>query len=293
MDILNITYPLSVVLIFAAALGCGYFISKKFRLNWLLFWIGGAVFILSQVFHIPFNYFVLPALARWGVLPAPTGTWAVPFQALVLGLSAGLFEESARFFMFRFWAKDARSWGKGLMAGAGHGGMEAMILGIIVLYTFFQLFALRGADLSLIIPADRLPLVESQVAEYWSVTWYASLLPFWERAFTIPVHIALSVIVLQVFLRRQVRWLFFAIAFHTILNALAVYSAYTWGIYAAEGIIALLGLTAIGIIFSLRSPEPQEESGAAPDPPSQPPVFIPPHISDSDDKLVDSRYWGE
>jgi uncharacterized membrane protein YhfC len=296
MNILYLTYPLSGLLIFVAALGAGFLITKKFRLNWLLFWIGGAVFILSQVLHIPFNYFALPALARAGLLPelgvfpSPENPWSLPLHALFLGLSAGIFEETARLLMYRFWTKDARSWGKGILVGAGHGGMEAIIIGLVVIYTFFQLVALRGADLSLIIPPESLPLVERQVVDYWSAEWYVSLASFWERAFTLLVHIALSVMVLQVFQRRQVIWYFAAILFHTLLNAAAVYSLFTWGILAAEGFVALFGITAIGIIFLLRSPEPEQKPDPASDRINPPTSFVRNEIQESEENVYDTRY---
>jgi uncharacterized membrane protein YhfC len=299
MNILYLTYPLNVILIFAAAIGAGYFISKKLRVSWLLFWIGGAVFIFSQVLHIPFNYFGLPALASAGILPeigifpSPNNPWSLPARALVLGLSAGIFEETARLVMYRVWTKDARSWGKGLMLGAGHGGMEAIIVALIVLYTFFQLVALRGADLSLIFSPEQLPLAERQVAEYWSVSWYVSLASSWERIFTIPVHIALSIVVLQVFLRRQVYWYLLAIVLHTLFNAVAVYSVVVWGIAITEGLIALMGLLAVGIIFLLRTPDPKPEPESIKPSPSRQSPIIRPDKEEDEDKLLNSRYTDE
>src|SRR3990170_5701273 len=58
-SILVYTYPLSAVLIFTLAIGVGLFLTRKFHLSWRLYWIGGAIFILSQVFHLPFNFLLL------------------------------------------------------------------------------------------------------------------------------------------------------------------------------------------------------------------------------------------
>ncbi|HLE14455.1 MAG TPA: hypothetical protein VI776_06890, partial [Anaerolineales bacterium] len=58
-SILVYTYPLSAVLIFVLAIGVGLFLTHKFHLSWRLYWIGGAIFILSQVFHLPFNFLLL------------------------------------------------------------------------------------------------------------------------------------------------------------------------------------------------------------------------------------------
>jgi hypothetical protein len=52
--------------------------------------------------------------------------------------------------------------------------------------------------------------------------------------------------------------LWFAIAWHTLLDAFVVISISNWGIYATEGIVAIFGLVSVGIIFALRQPEPPD-----------------------------------
>jgi uncharacterized membrane protein YhfC len=224
-------------------------------LGWRLYWIGGAIFIISQILHIPFNI-GLTYLFRLGFLPSPPESWQLIFNAIILGLSAGLFEEIARYAGYRWWAKEARSWSKGLLYGAGHGGIEAILIGGLVLYTFFQLYALRGLDLTTIIPAEQLETVQSQVAAYWSAAWYDSFLSTLERFLTIPIQICFSILVLQVFTRGRAYWLLIAILWHATIDALAVFAAATWGTYITEAIIALLTGISVAIIFLLRQPEP-------------------------------------
>ncbi len=84
--------------------------------------------IFSQVLHIPFNALVNPVFNQFGFIALPLSLQN-SILSVFLGLSAGLFEELSRYAMYRWWAKDARSWGKGLLAGAGHGGIEAILLG--------------------------------------------------------------------------------------------------------------------------------------------------------------------
>jgi uncharacterized membrane protein YhfC len=288
MEILYFTFPLSGILTFVLALGVGYFLSQRLKLSWRLYWIGAAVFVLSQVFHIPFNAYVLPALARAGLLPSPPEPWALLSQGLILGLSAGIFEEGARYLMYRYWTKDARSWSKGLLLGAGHGGVEAMLVGALILLTFINLIALRGADLDAVVPADQLTLVERQLAYYWSMPWYESMLGFVERLFTLPVHVALSVIVLQVFVRRQIRWLFLAVAWHTLLNAVgAVVVPQMYGIYWGEAAIGAFGLISVLIIFALRQPEPAPPPEEAPEPLN--PIILQ-RVEETEDQIELSRY---
>lgn len=255
-SILVITYPLSSALIIFFALGLGFYLTRKFQLGWRLYWIGASIFIISQVFHIPFNI-GLTYLFRIGLLPSPPESWQPIFNAVILGLSAGIFEEVARYAGYRWWAKDARSWSKGLLYGAGHGGMEAILIGGLILYTYYQMFALRGLDLSAIIPVEQLDVVQAQVAAYWSVAWYDSFLSTLERLLTLPVQICLSIIVLQTFTRKRAIWLMIAILWHAFIDAVVVFAAGTRGVYAAEASIALFAVISVIIIFILRQAEPE------------------------------------
>jgi uncharacterized membrane protein YhfC len=290
MNILYLTYPLAIILIFTMAIGLGVFLKRRFRLTWRLYIIGAAVFLLSQVFHIPFNIAVGLLIQR-GVLPSPPPEYTVLFQILFLGLSAGVFEEGARYLMYRFWTKDARSWGQGLMAGAGHGaGGEAMIfVGLILLVNFLFMVIYRNSDLSGIVPPEQLALLQQQVQAYWSVPWYDSLLPAVERLFAIILHLSLSVLVLQVFTRRQIYWLGLAVLWHAFANAVALYAAITWSIYHSELGLGLVALLSLGIIFGLRTSEPGEIQQPDSSPP-QPVTVSKVEVQEEPEKLDDSRY---
>lgn len=257
MDLLLLTHPLNFILMWVLAFGAGFFISRKFKLGWRLFWIGAATFILSQIGHIPFNW-GLTQLFRRELLPNPPLAWQLPFNAVVLGLSAGLWEELTRYAVYRWWAKDARSWKKGLMMGAGHGGIEAAIVGFMVMLTFISMLALREMDLSTILTSEQLALTQQQVSRYWGANWYEPLLGALERAFAIPAQIAFSILVLQVFTRRQGRWLWIAVFWHALIDAGAVYLSAKTGVYVTEAAIGLSALINIYLIWRLRQPEPDE-----------------------------------
>ena len=264
-SMLILTYPINFLLMIAIPVMFGFYLTRKFKLDWRLWWIGAATFVLSQLGHIPFNI-LLTKLFQEGILPSPQAAYQLAFNAIVLGLSAGLWEECTRYATYRWWAKDARSWSNAILMGAGHGGIEAVILGFFTLFTFIQMTALRNADLTTLIPAGQLELAQHQIATYWSNPWYATLLGAIERVFALTAHVALSVIVLQVFTRKHIRWLWAAIGWHAIINALAIYILGTWGAYAAETVLAVITLINLAIIFTLRKPEPklQVESELSP-----------------------------
>jgi uncharacterized membrane protein YhfC len=263
MDLLVLTHFLNGLLMVAIPVGLGIYLTRRFHLGWRIWLIGAATFILSQIGHIPFNQ-GLTLLFQRGILPSPPAEWRLPFNAVVLGLSAGLFEELARYGAYRWWAKEARSWRKGVLLGAGHGGAEALILGLLVLYAFAQMLALRGQDLSSLLGNQMTPAqiqaLQAQLNVYWSAPWAATLFGALERAFTIPVQITLSVIVLQAFVRRQSRWVWLAVGWHALIDAASVYASNTIGIYWTEAVIALVALISLAILFALRRPEPEGEA---------------------------------
>ena len=286
MDILFWAHLLNGLLMIAMPVGLAIYLTRRWKLGWGLWFIGAGTFILSQVGHIPFNSAAGALLNRTAMV-----NWSKPnqliFNAIFLGLSAGLFEELFRYGMFRWWAKDARSWQKGVLAGAGHGGVEAIILGILVLYSFMQLAAYRNVDLATIVPAAQLEVAQGQITTYWSATWYASLLGALERFFTIPVQIAFSVIVMQTFTRKQWFWVWLAVLYHALIDASVVYLLQPLGMYGVEALAGGFAVLSVIIIFSLRQPEPDN-----PQPVSVSPMPMPKlePMEETPDNLDNSKY---
>jgi uncharacterized membrane protein YhfC len=247
---------LNALLMIALPLVLGVYLSRRHKLGWRLFGIGAVTFIASQVLHIPFNAWVLNPLVEKLGLSFTGSTAQLIVLSLLFGLSAGIFEETARYIVYRFWLKNKtdRTWRSALMFGAGHGGSEAIIVGVLALASFIQLMALRNTDLSTVVPADQLEAAMSQVETYWSLPWYAALLGAVERTVAICFHLSAAVLVLQAFRRKNIIWLFLAIAWHTLLDAVAVFGMQTWGMYVTEALLVAMGIFGVGIVFFLREP---------------------------------------
>jgi uncharacterized membrane protein YhfC len=286
MDILFITHFLNGLLMIAMPVGLAIYLIRHWNLGGRIWWIGAATFVISQAGHIPFNWGIGKLLNQTNMV-AWNPAYQLIFNAVFLGLSAGIFEEGTRYLVLRFWAKDARSWRTGVLFGAGHGGAEAIIFGILVLYGFFQMAALRNADIAKIIPATQLELAQSQLAAYWSASWYASLLGALERLFTIPCQIVMAVMVMQAFTRKHIRWLFLAIGYHALLDATAVVTSKYIGVYWTEAVIAGFAILSVGLIVLFRQPEPTSDFS-----PVKPlPVFSVPELpEESLENLEKTRY---
>lgn len=267
------------------------FLKRRFKMSWMLFFSGALGFILSQVGHIPFNS-LLTMLFQRDILPAPPQEYALVFNAIILGLSAGLWEELVRYGMMRWWiGKPVRTWSKALFFGNGWGGIEAIIFGMLALYALLQFITMRNIDLSAALTAEQWQLVQDQMQKYWNMPWGMTLLGAYERMWALVMQMSLTVLVLQAFTRRRALWLWLAVAYHALVDAVAVYVLGTWGALPSEGAVTVFGLISLGIIFALRQPDPVEEPTLPQEPlpvPQTEAMTFEPIVTD--EKLDDSRY---
>ena len=272
MDILYVTYALDGLLLVAVPIALGIYLTQKFELYWRLWWIGAAIFILSQVGRIPFdNYVTNQLLAKVNSIAALSANTVLILSALIIGISASLWEELLRYAMFRWWAKDARTWRTGFLAGAGHGGMGAIIIGLLVLYNFINMAMVRNADLSKLVSADQLPFAQAQVTAFWSAPWYSTMNEAVQQLFTIPIQICFALLVLQTFIRKQWYWVVLAIGSHTLFEAVRVVSLNLLNAYLVDMVLGVLAIASIVIIYMLYRTEPPRDlstelTGPAPTP---------------------------
>jgi len=219
---------LNAALMIAMPLALGGWLAHRYGQRWTLFGCGAISFVGAQVVHLPLLG-GLTYLFR-GLDSATLREHAGLVNAILLGLAAGVCEEGARYLVYRFLAPSARSWASGLMLGAGHGGTEAILLG-----------AWAGATALHIVGT---PAAISAVP----------LLGAMERLFAIANHLALSLMVLQAFVRRSWLWVLAAIVWHAVLDGVSVYGAGRIPTVALETIIGLFALASVGVVCALRPP---------------------------------------
>lgn len=190
--------------------------------------VGMGVFILFV--------FVLESGVHTLVLYGPLGgviQGNLPLYALYGGLMAGLFEETGRFLAFRFLLRRA-SREDALMYGAGHGGIEAILIAGVAMINNLVLSSMINAGT--LVPGYG-GLTQEQVQQ---VTQQLATLPptdflmgGLERVLAVALHVSLSVLVYAA-VCRGLKWCFpAAIALHAGTDAAAVLiSPYlpAWGI---------------------------------------------------------------
>jgi uncharacterized membrane protein YhfC len=181
-----------------------------------------------------------------------------------LALTAGLVEEIGRYVGYRwFMGREEKTWPKGVTYGLGHGGLESMVLvGLLTALGLVNVLLLPSLLPTL--PAEQRAQATESLATIAAQPVWFPLLGLWERIWALAFHVSMSVVVLQVFRRKNIAWLWLAVAFHTLFDGITVvlqqllpFDATTDALML-EGIIAVMGLAVLLFAFTLRDrPEGQ------------------------------------
>ncbi|HBY07727.1 MAG TPA: hypothetical protein DEH22_08070 [Chloroflexi bacterium] len=220
-------FSLSVLLMILLPLALTIFLRRRFQTPWILFAIGTLTFIGSQVVHLPLNHLLI----KLHILPQTGVTdFAISLlqSSLVLGLTAGLCEETAR--AVGYWLlKKFRNIEDGVMLGLGHGGIESMVFGgVLVAATVSSLIPLIGSDLTALnLAPEQLANLTLQLEGLNASPLLAAASPLIERLVAMTIHVFLSVMVLQAFRQRNIAYYLMAVIYHMLIDAGAVYAVTT------------------------------------------------------------------
>jgi len=262
---LYVTYTLNFLLMIGLPFALAAFLARRLGTRWGLIWVGAATFVGSQLVHQPLGIL----LTNLGLFKPATSGWPLVVYAAELGLWAALCEELARYLVLRFWLKRDRSWRSALMFGAGHGGAESVLLGLTAALTAINLFIERNVDPARLgLTGDKLIAVQAHVAQAFSVPVLYPLTGAYGRVTALAAHMFLAVLVMQVFLRRNILWLVAAIFWHALTDGLTtyvqtIYAGTPYGVYPTEVVITLLAIIGVILIFRLRQPEPAPVDAAS------------------------------
>ena len=254
--LLVFSYATAALVDIGAPLALAWVLAHRYQARWRFWLIGLLVFLLFQgITRVPIMLFVQSRPSMREALQEPAWFWLFLFVAAA---TAGLFEEGGRWLAYRFLIpREEHRWRTGLMLGAGHGGLEAIAIGLVILAM------LIGYVVVTWIPAQDLRGYTKQVAEvkdyFARLQGWEPFLGAWERLGALVIQLGLSVTVLQAFLRGP-RWWWYALTAHTIVDfttvALVRVGTPRWGQTAAlvgtEGLVTVYALLSLWLIAALR-----------------------------------------
>lgn len=167
--------------------------------------------------------------------------------SLLLGLSAGVFEECGRYAAMRFTLRGKQSWQAAVAFGLGHGGIEAvMVVGL-------NNVALLAASIA----APGFYPLPAAGEVFMAGT---------ERLFTLLAHVGWSVMVMRAVQRSKPGWLGLAVLLHGLVDGLiGILQMAGLGIYGIEAYVALCGLGMLAYtIVTIRREALHENENNAP-----------------------------
>lgn len=219
-DLTIAVLALNTLLGLALPIGLLLFLRKRTGCAVMPFFAGCVTFVLFVV--------VLESFVHSLVLTGPFGQkiWETPWlYALYGGLAAGLFEETGRLAAMKLLKKKYPQPSVSLMYGAGHGGIEVLlVLGLTMVQNLVYALMMNAGQMEAILAsapeAQALASGLQSLAE--TPTWMFLLSPL-ERVIALVLHMSLSVLVWRAVTQRGKFYLYAAaVGVHAAVDASAV-----------------------------------------------------------------------
>lgn len=204
---------ISIVIMLVAPFVAGFTARRRLGTPWRVFWMGALVFVVSQML------LRVPLVAALQMVLTPqmaAGSLAVTLGiGAVLALTAALFETAGRYAGYRWLLRrDPKQWSTGVMYGLGHGGTEsALLIAGLAIVQLVTLVTMTSATFAAL-PSGQAQAMTALAGTINDSPAWAGLAGGYERIAGLAIHVALSLIVLEAFVRRQWRWVWLALAAH-------------------------------------------------------------------------------
>ena len=210
--------------------------------------IGAAAFFVSQLcLRLP----LLQAVSTQGWFRA-FALNAVPY-IIMLSVTAGLFEESARYLCAGCFLKKERCFRDALAFGLGHGFCEVVLLtGMAQINNIIYTVMINSGSFAA--ATSKLPAAASQqiLSAMASATPPLIYLGILERVFAVTFHIFASVLIFKGVNEHKIRFYFLAMAAHALFNLGSVLLTQYVNAWAGEGFALAAALAALFLIFRMK-----------------------------------------
>ena len=227
----------SLVVSFALPIGLFVYAKKKLGAKTAPFFIGcGVFFVMVLMLEAAIHRIVFQ-------LAGEALTGSVILYAVYGGLMAALFEETGRYIAMRFLVKPM-DFSNAFMYGAGHGGVEAMLLcGVASINNIVSAVMINSGTMSAqlaTLDAEKAADTAAALSALWttpSLTFFAGGV---ERIIAVVLHLSLSILVFQSIRKKSRKDLLNAYLFHFVIDSLAVLLSAVASVWVVELVAALL-----------------------------------------------------
>lgn len=246
---------LQASLVVLGVIGLSVWLRRTLPVRWSTWGWGALAFVGSQALRLPLLTAIQIVANPYLTGSDPEVLFWINFAILVP--TSGLFEEAARYIVLRWGAKSARRWDDAVIFGAGHGGIEAILIfgaGLVSSLVLLSSGDTVVAQLRSVSPAQA-DAVAAQIDTLRNITPLLILPGLWERVLAITFHISASILVMLAVRDRRLSLLWLAMLWHMAVNGTLLIVTRAYGIVAAEIALTLIALISIAIIVVTRRTE--------------------------------------
>ncbi len=238
---------ISLIIAWGLPLGLTIFLWVKQRISLLAVLVGALVFFVFQgLIRIP----ILQTISTmpWYIVMS-SNPWLLGF---FLAITAGLFEETGRWLAFRFLLRNKLELKNGLALGVGHGGFEAIFLvGLAYINNLVYSLTINNGTFDTTIGPALGGYAEQIKNLLIGTPSYLFLMGGLERAMTIAIQIALTLVVYFSVRYRKPALYWLAVALHFLLDFPAVVlPSLGLGIWFIEGFVLVCAAASLWFIFA-------------------------------------------
>ena len=227
----------SLAVAFGLPIGLYLYYRRKMHARTSSFLLGMAVFVVFALVLESFVHSLVFSVTGTAI------TGSLFFYALYAGLMAAAFEETGRYLAMRFVLRRRLDGPNALMYGAGHGGVEAMILlGLTSINNLVNSLMINGGvmgDVLAGLDEATLQMALEGISALWTSPAYLFFLGGIERIVAVCLHVALSVLVWRAVRDGRSHWYWAAFGGHFAVDFAAVLLA-SYSIIATEILVALM-----------------------------------------------------
>jgi uncharacterized membrane protein YhfC len=220
----------------------------KHKISMKPMFLGAAAFFVSQMcLRIP----ILQVLGTQSWFKSFT-LHIIPYF-IVLAVTAGLFEESARYVFAGSFLKKQRAFRDALAFGLGHGFCEVILLtGMAQINNIIYTVMINNGTFGAITSA--LPAEKSQhlLATMLAVKPEMIYIGVLERVFAVTFHVFATVLIFKALREHKIRYYFLALAAHAVLDFGAVSLSHYGNIWVSEGFAFVVALAALFFIIKMK-----------------------------------------
>lgn len=263
MVLLGISITVTLIIVIGLPIAAGFWLNKKLGVSWQMITYGVLGYFLVQVL-VSLLYSGLVSLIPNWIAKGDNQTYLLS-QILVNVFLGALFGVLIRWLGMRYFKLESLE--SAYAVGVGYGGAESiMLVGLPLLTTFFTMLTNLNIDPQ---TTSLDPAVVEQLNELWELDFYIPLATAGERIAAFIMHITVTILILQVFRKKNLLWLGAGVLLEFVINGLIVGLAeagvhFGWVVllglvFMAGNLYLLFRLNALQPIFAIFTKPPQDE----------------------------------